>query len=46
MEVPGRRPRGRPKTRYVDSHTGQSVVGEEDADDEGKLREMICCGDL
>lgn len=40
MELPGRRPRGRPKTGYVDVVTEdmKSVVGEEDADDEGEIK--------
>lgn len=36
-ELPGRRPRGRPKTRYMDVVTEdiKSVVGEEDSDNGG-----------
>ncbi|KAK3548214.1 hypothetical protein QTP70_005159 [Hemibagrus guttatus] len=48
MELPGRRPRGRPKRRYMDGiNEDMKLVGAsvEDAEDRDRWREMIHCGD-
>ncbi|KAK3508706.1 hypothetical protein QTP70_004246 [Hemibagrus guttatus] len=48
MELPGRRQRGRPKRRYMDGiNEDMKLVGAsvEDAEDRGRWREMIRCGD-
>ena len=48
FELPGRRPRGRPKTRFRDVvKVDMKVVGvrEEDAEDRVRWRSMIRCGD-
>lgn len=39
FEMPSSRPRGRPKRRFVDVD-----VGEEDAENMVKYRQVICCG--
>ncbi|KAK3536218.1 hypothetical protein QTP86_000195 [Hemibagrus guttatus] len=48
MELPDRRPRGRPKRRYMDViNEDMKLVGAsvEDAEDRDRRREMIRCGD-
>ena len=48
MELPGRRRRGRPKRRYLDTvREDMRAVGltEEDAGDRVRWKQMFCCGD-
>ena len=48
LELPGRRPRGRPKKRFMDVvKEDMKVVGvrKEDAEDRVRWRRIICCGD-
>ncbi|OKP64685.1 hypothetical protein A8A03_01925 [Escherichia coli] len=48
LELPGRRPRGRPKRRFLDvvKEDMRIVgVGEEDTEDRVEWRQMIRCGD-
>ncbi|KAF7641470.1 hypothetical protein LDENG_00280470 [Lucifuga dentata] len=48
LELPGRRPRGRPKRRFMDAVKEDMKlvdVREEEAEDRVRWRQMICCGD-
>ena len=48
MELPGKRRKGRPKRRYMDAvKEDMRAVGvtEEDAEDRGRWKQMIRCGD-
>ncbi|KAF7654546.1 hypothetical protein LDENG_00068520 [Lucifuga dentata] len=48
LELPGRRPRGRPKRRFMDVvKEDMKLVGvrEEEAEDRVRWRQMIRCGD-
>ena len=48
FELPGRRPRGRPKRRFMDEvKEDMKLVGvrEEDAQDRVRWRQLIRCGD-
>ncbi|KAF7659468.1 hypothetical protein LDENG_00297190 [Lucifuga dentata] len=48
LELPGRRPRGRPKRRFMDAvKEDMKLVGvrEEEAEDRVRWRQMIRCGD-
>ena len=48
MELPGKRRKGRPKRRYMDAvREDMRAVGvtEEDAEDRGRWKQMIRCGD-
>ena len=48
FELPGRRPRGRPRRRFMDVvKEDMKVVGvrEEDAEDRVRWRQLIRCGD-
>ena len=47
MELPGRRPRGRPKRRWKRSERGHAVVGVriEDTENMVKWKTVIRCGD-
>ena len=48
LELPGRRPRGRPKRRFMDvvkEDMKVVAVREEEAEDRVRWRQMICCDD-
>lgn len=46
LKLPGRRPEGRPKTRFMDVRENMKVNGvrEEDAEGRVRWRQLIRCG--